>query len=168
MKKPRIMILIGGYRDTPAHPRHTCRREWWSSAASYAQPVTEEHCAVSKLHQKLARRCTRHHKTPSFGGCKWNDEHVRDLVIALPSFTSLKLLDLCENQIGDAGAEALGDFLKAHFVLPHLWIDRTGKLFCDLLAVLLRVARSLNFFCKGQWLTAHGSVGPAASAWHAT
>ena len=24
------------------------------------------------------------------------------------------------------------------------------------------------FFCKGQWLTDHGSVGPAASAWHAT
>ena len=46
-----------------------------------------------------------------------------------------------ENEIGDAGAEALADFLKAHFVLPHLWIDRTGKLFCDLLAVLLRVAR---------------------------
>ena len=73
--------------------------------------------------------------------CKWNDEHVRDLVKALPSFTSLKILDLRINEIGDAGAEALGDFLKAHFVLPHLWIDRTGKLFCDLLAVLLRVAR---------------------------
>ena len=137
VKKPRIMILIGGYRDTPAHPRHTCRREWWSSAASYAQPVTEEQCAVSKLHQKWARRCTRHNKTPRFSYCKWNDEHVRDLVKVLPSFTNLKILRLAVNHIGDAGA----DFLKEHFVLPHLWIDRTRKWFCDLLAVLLRVAR---------------------------
>ena len=66
---------------------------------------------------------------------------MRDLVNALPSFTNLETLALGCNEIGDAGAKALGDFLKAHFVLPHLWIDRTGKLFCDLLAVLLRVAR---------------------------
>ena len=84
---------------------------------------------------------------PRFGACGWTDKQVGDLVQALPSFKNLVVLRLGENEIENAGAKHLADFLRAHFVLRHLWIDNTGKFFlvvCDHQAVMLRDVRHVQ------------------------
>ena len=86
-------------------------------------------------------------ETPRFSACAWTDKQVGDLVQALPSFTNLKKLFLVENEIENAGAKHLADFLMAHFMLRHLWIDNSGKFFlvvCDHQAVMLRDVRHVQ------------------------
>ena len=103
--------------------------------------------------------------TPRFTQCAWTDKQVRDLVQALPFFTKLKKLKLDFNEIGDAGAKNLAEFLGAHFVLRHLWIGKTGmfSLSCAIITQLCCVTCGsseliLDWSCKGLRVITDGSL----------
>ena len=104
-------------------------------------------------------------ETPRFSGCAWTDKQVGDLVEALPSFTKLKRLNLDCNEIGDVGAKNLAEFLGAHFVLRHLWINNTGMFFlsCAIIKQLCCVTCGssdliLDRSCNGLRLITDGSL----------